>query len=107
MNIMLATVNSRIREIGVRKAIGATNREIKYQFLAEALLLSLSGGLVGMFIGLAIPVSARFLTSFRVPISGLSVIIAIAVSSLVGIVFGTVPAARAAKLDPVESLRYE
>ena len=107
MNIMLATVNSRIREIGVRKAIGATNREIKYQFLAEALLLSLAGGFVGTSIGLAIPISARFLTSFRVPISGLSVIIAIGISSLVGILFGTVPAVRAAKLDPVESLRYE
>lgn len=107
MNIMLATVNSRIREIGVRKAIGATNREIRLQFLAEALFISLSGGLLGIFIGLAIPFSARFLTSFRIPISGLSAIIAIVVSTLIGVVFGTIPAARAAQLDPVESLRYE
>jgi putative ABC transport system permease protein len=107
MNIMLATVSSRIREIGIRKAIGATNREIKYQFLSEAILISLAGGIVGMLIGLAIPFSVRFLTEYRIPISGLSAIVAIVVSSLVGIIFGTVPAARAAKLDPVESLRYE
>jgi len=107
MNIMLATVSARIREIGIRKAIGATNREIRFQFLSEAILISLVGGFVGVVIGLALPFSVRFFTEYRVPISGLSAIVAIVVSSLVGILFGTVPAARAAKLDPVESLRYE
>ena len=107
MNIMLATVTSRIREIGIRKAIGATNREIRFQFLAEAILISLFGGFAGIVIGLAIPYSVRFLTEYRIPISGLSAIIAIVVSSVVGVIFGTVPAARAAQLDPVESLRYE
>jgi putative ABC transport system permease protein len=107
MNIMLATVSSRIREIGVRKALGATNREIRFQFLAEAVTISLVGGLIGVVIGLAIPYSVRFLTEYRIPISGLSAILAILVSSLVGVIFGTVPATRAAKLDPVESLRYE
>jgi len=107
MNIMLATVTSRIREIGIRKAIGATNREIRFQFLAEAILISLIGGFAGIVIGLAIPYSVRFLTEYRIPISGLSAIIAIIVSSVVGVIFGTVPAARAAQLDPVESLRYE
>ena len=107
MNIMLATVNSRIREIGIRKAIGATNREIRLQFLSEAILISLVGGLLGVVIGLAIPFSVRFFTEYRLPISGLSAIIAILVSSLVGVLFGTMPAARAARLDPVESLRYE
>ena len=107
MNIMLATVSSRIREIGIRKAIGATNREIRFQFLAEAVLISLFGGILGIIIGLAIPWSVRFLTAYRIPISGLSAIIAIVVSSLVGIIFGTLPATRAAQLDPVESLRYE
>jgi putative ABC transport system permease protein len=107
MNIMLATVTSRIREIGVRKAIGATNREIRFQFLAEAILISLIGGVAGIVIGLALPYSVRFLTDYRIPISGWSAIIAIVVSSLVGIIFGTVPATRAAQLDPVESLRYE
>jgi putative ABC transport system permease protein len=107
MNIMLATVTSRIREIGIRKAIGATNREIRFQFLAEAILISLIGGFAGIVIGLAIPWSVRFLTEYRLPVSGLSAIIALVVSSVVGVIFGTVPAARAAQLDPVESLRYE
>jgi len=107
MNIMLATVTSRIREIGIRKAIGATNQEIRFQFLAEAILISLSGGVVGIVAGMAIPYSVRFLTDYRIPISGLSAIIAIFVSSIVGIIFGTVPATRASQLDPVESLRYE
>jgi putative ABC transport system permease protein len=107
MNIMLATVAARIREIGIRKAMGATKREIRFQFLAEAILISLIGGVLGIIIGLAIPFSVRFFTAFRIPISGLSAIIAIVVSSLVGVLFGTVPAIRAAQLDPVESLRYE
>ena len=107
MNIMLATVSARIREIGIRKALGATNREIRYQFLSEAILISVGGGLLGVVIGLALPYSVRFLSEYRLPVSGLSAIVAIVVSSLVGILFGTVPAARAAKLDPVESLRYE
>ena len=107
MNIMLATVSARIREIGIRKALGATNREIRFQFLFEAILISFGGGMIGVVIGLALPYSVRFLTEYRLPISGLSAIVAIVVSSLVGILFGTVPAARAAKLDPVESLRYE
>jgi putative ABC transport system permease protein len=107
MNIMLATVSSRIREIGIRKALGATNQEIRFQFLAEAITISLVGGLIGVILGLALPFSVRFLTEYRIPISGLSAIVAILVSSLVGVIFGTVPAARAARLDPVESLRYE
>ena len=107
MNIMLATVSARIREIGIRKAMGATNREIRFQFLAEAVLISLIGGIIGIVVGLAIPFSIRFLTEYRVPVSGLSAIIAIVVSSLVGIIFGTIPATRASQLDPVESLRYE
>jgi len=107
MNIMLATVTSRIREIGIRKAIGATNRAIRFQFLAEAILISLTGGVVGIIVGLAIPYSVRFFTDYRLPIPGLSAVIAIVVSSVVGIVFGTIPATRASQLDPVESLRYE
>jgi putative ABC transport system permease protein len=107
MNIMLATVSARIREIGIRKALGATRREIRFQFLSEAILISFGGGIVGVVIGLAVPFSVRFLTEYRLPVSGLSAIVAIVVSSLVGILFGTVPATRAARLDPVESLRYE
>jgi len=107
MNIMLATVSARTHEIGIRKAVGATRLEIRFQFLSEAILISLIGGVLGIVIGLAIPFSVRFFTAYRIPISGLSAIIAIGVSSLVGILFGTVPAIRAAQLDPVESLRYE
>jgi putative ABC transport system permease protein len=107
MNIMLATVSARIREIGIRKAIGATSREIRFQFLSEAILISLIGGFAGVVIGLALSFSVRFFTEYRIPISGVSAVVALGVSSLVGILFGTVPAARAAQLDPVESLRYE
>jgi len=107
MNIMLATVTSRIHEVGIRKAVGATNAEIRFQFLLEAILISLIGGLGGIVVGLALPLSVRFFTEYRIPISGLSAIVAIVVSSVVGILFGTMPAARAAKLDPVESLRHE
>jgi putative ABC transport system permease protein len=107
MNIMLATVSARTHEIGIRKAVGATRREIRFQFLSEAVLIALVGGVLGIIIGLAIPFSVRFFTAYRIPISGLSAIIAIGVSSLVGILFGTLPAIRAAQLDPVESLRYE
>ncbi len=107
MNIMLATVSSRIREIGIRKAVGATRPRDSVSVSSEAILISLVGGMLGIVIGLGIPFSVRFLTQYRIPISGLSAIIAIVVSSLVGIVFGTVPAVRASQLDPVESLRYE
>ncbi len=107
MNIMLATVRSRIREIGIRKALGATYREIQLQFLAEAVLISLSGGVVGVIVGLTLPLSIRFFTDYALPISGWSVMIALAAATIVGVVFGTVPATRAAQMDPVESLKYE
>src|SRR6202789_1173632 len=107
MNIMLANVRSRIREIGIRKALGATYREIKLQFLIEAVFISLSGGIIGTILGLAVPYSVRLFTSYRIPISGLSAIIALAAATVVGVVFGTLPATRAAQLDPVESLKYE
>jgi putative ABC transport system permease protein len=107
MNIMLANVRSRIREIGIRKALGATYREIKLQFLAEAVIISLSGGIVGTLVGLSVPLSIRFFTDYKLPISPLSVFIALAAATLVGVVFGTVPATRAAQLDPVDALKYE
>jgi putative ABC transport system permease protein len=107
MNIMLANVRSRIREIGIRKAMGATNREIKLQFLAEAVIISLTGGIVGTLVGLSVPFSIRFFTNYNLPVSGWSVVIALASATLVGVIFGTIPATRAAQLDPVESLKYE
>jgi putative ABC transport system permease protein len=107
MNIMLANVRARIREIGIRKALGATNREIKLQFLAEAVIISLAGGIVGTFVGLSVPLSIRFFTDYPLPISPWSVAVAITAAVVVGVIFGTVPATRAAQLDPVESLKYE
>jgi len=107
MNIMLATVRSRIREIGIRKALGATRREIKLQFLAEAVIISLAGGIIGTIVGLALPLSVRFFTAYNLPISVWSIFIALAAAVFVGVIFGTVPATRAAQMDPVESLKYE
>lgn len=107
MNIMLATVRSRIREIGIRKALGATAREIKLQFLIEAIFISLVGGIVGALLGLALPVSMRMFTSFTIPIKPWPFLIAVGISAAIGIVFGTLPANRAAQMDPVESLKYE
>jgi putative ABC transport system permease protein len=107
MNIMLATVRARTREIGIRKALGATRREIKLQFLMEAVFVSLFGGIIGALIGLGLPFSIRFFTSYRVPVSGWSAVIGLLASASVGIIFGTLPANRAAAMDPIDSLRYE
>jgi putative ABC transport system permease protein len=107
MNIMLANVRSRIREIGIRKALGATYREIKLQFLAEAVIISLFGGLIGCLVGLAVPLSIRLFSDYELPVSMWSVVIALAAATAVGVVFGTVPATRAAQMDPVEALKYE
>jgi len=109
MNIMLVTVRERTREIGIRKAIGAPRDDILAQFLIEAFLISGGGAVTGILIGLAIPVGVQQLLpgNLRVPISTASVIVAFLVSSLTGLFFGWLPANQAAKLDPVESLRYE
>lgn len=107
MNIMLATVHSRIHEIGVRKAVGATRRAILLQFLFEAVLIALLGGSVGMIIGLGIPISIEIITNHYVPVSPLSAVVALVVSCAVGVAFGITPASNAARLDPVECLRHE
>ena len=109
MNIMLVTVRERTREIGIRRAIGAPQKEILAQFLMEAFLISGGGAVLGILIGLAIPVGVQQLLpgNLRVPISSMSVIVAFLVSCSTGLFFGWLPANQAAKLDPVESLRYE
>jgi putative ABC transport system permease protein len=109
MNIMLVTVKERTREIGIRKAIGAARREIMYQFLIEAFLISGGGAVIGILIGLAIPVVAQaFLPgNLRMPVSNASVILAFVVSCSTGLFFGYLPASQAAKMQPIESLRYE
>jgi putative ABC transport system permease protein len=109
MNIMLVTVKERTREIGIRKAVGAARQEIMYQFLVEAFLISGGGAVLGILIGIAIPVTAQMLLpgNLRVPISPGSVIVAFVVSCSTGLLFGYLPANQAAKLQPIESLRYE
>jgi putative ABC transport system permease protein len=107
MNSMLATVQARIREIGIRKALGATRREIRLQFLTESVFLSLSGGIVGTILGLGVPLSIRLLSPYKIPVDWRSAVIALGTSVIVGVIFGTVPANRAARLDPVETLKYE
>jgi putative ABC transport system permease protein len=108
MNIMLVTVTERTREIGLRMAVGASRREVLLQFLVEAVLISLAGGVIGIAIGLALPLSVRLLTNqVHVPISPISILVAFAVSFTVGVGFGLLPARRASQLNPTEALRYE
>jgi len=109
MNIMLVTVTQRTREIGVRMAVGARRREIQYQFLTEALLISGTGAITGIAIAVSIPLFLRPLLpdNMNVPISVLSVIISFVVSSVTGVVFGYIPANRASRLQPTESLHHE
>jgi len=109
MNIMLVTVTQRTREIGIRKATGALRRQILYQFLLEALVISGIGAVLGILIAIAIPIAVRpFLPNGMViPISGLSIVAAFVVSCATGIIFGYLPASRAARLQPTEALRYE
>jgi putative ABC transport system permease protein len=108
MNIMLVTVTERTREIGLRMAVGATRRDILEQFLTVAVLISMAGGIAGIVIGVAVPLSVRFVTDdIKIPISPISIIVAFTVSLLVGLIFGILPANRAARLNPTEALRYE
>jgi putative ABC transport system permease protein len=108
MNIMLVTVTERTREIGLRMAVGASRREILLQFLTEAVLVSLSGGIIGILVGVAIPLSVElFVGNLQIPISFVAVAIAFGVSMMVGLIFGILPANRAAQLSPTEALRYE
>jgi len=108
MNIMLVTVTERTREIGVRLAVGASRRDILQQFLTEAIMISLAGGILGILAGVSLPLSVQyFVENIRIPISIWSIGIAFTVSSLVGLIFGMLPANRAARLNPTEALRYE
>lgn len=107
MAIMMVSVTDRTREIGVRKALGATRREILWQFLVEAATLTLVGGVIGIALGLAMGQGIKALFQFQTSVPVWSAGVACLVSVLVGLVFGIAPAARAAQLDPVEALRYE
>jgi putative ABC transport system permease protein len=105
MNIMYATVTERTREVGIRRALGATRRDILLQFLTESTMLSLFGGIVGLLLATAIVLFIR--NWFPVSINIFAVILAIGVSSGIGIFFGVFPARRAANLSPMEAIRYE
>ncbi len=107
MNIMLVTVTERTREIGIKMAIGARRREILYQFLAEAIFMSTSGGAVGILVGVAGPLATKWFTGLDIPISWVSIILAFMLSLIVGVTFGIIPANRAAGLNPTEALHYE
>lgn len=107
MNIMLVTVTERTREIGVRMAVGAARDDVTIQFLTEAVLISASGGLIGVAVGILLPLSVQWFTPVKIPISPVSVVVAFCTSFGVGLAFGLFPAQRAARLNPTEALRYE
>jgi putative ABC transport system permease protein len=107
MNVMLATVASRIQEIGIRKALGASRGVIRLQFLLESTVISLAGGIIGTIIGFIVPFTIHVFSGLELQISWLSALVALLVSGGIGIAFGTAPATRAAQLDPVECLRAE
>jgi putative ABC transport system permease protein len=107
MNIMFASVMERIKEIGTRMAIGAKKKDIVVQFLSEAVLISVSGGFIGVFLGIILAVMIQKIAGITTIVSFFSVVVAFGVSAAVGVIFGYSPAKRASERDPIESLRYE
>jgi putative ABC transport system permease protein len=107
MNIMFASVMERIKEIGTRMAIGAKKMDIVVQFLSEAVLISVSGGFIGVFLGIILAIGIQELAGIKTIISFFSIFVAFGVSAAVGVIFGYSPAKRASERDPIESLRYE
>jgi putative ABC transport system permease protein len=106
MNIMLATVTERTREIGIRRALGAKRWHVQLQFLVETIVLALSGGVLGLGLGLAIPAVIERVAEMKTIVTGQSLALSLGISVVVGIVFGLYPALRAARMDPIEALRY-
>jgi hypothetical protein len=107
MNIMLVSVTERTREIGTRKALGATTKDILTQFLIESAVLSMVGGMLGVLFAVSVVSTAGAILKMSVVISIPSIVIAVGFSALVGVFFGIFPARKAAKKDPIEALRYE
>jgi putative ABC transport system permease protein len=107
MNIMMASVTERTREIGVRRALGAKKRDIIVQFLVETVTLSVAGGVIGVFIGVITPILVEHFAQMKTIVTVSSVVIAFGISAAIGIIFGIYPASAAADLDPIEALRHE
>jgi putative ABC transport system permease protein len=107
MNIMLATVLERTREIGIRRAIGARQADIIRQFLMEAVLISILGGLIGIAFGFSLAIAIAKATGWQTVVTVTSIVVAFGVSVGIGMLFGIYPAVQAAKLDPIEAIRYE
>ncbi|MGN1317492.1 MAG: ABC transporter permease, partial [Lachnospirales bacterium] len=107
MNIMMVTVTERTREIGIRKSIGARNRDIMFQFVVEAIILTFMGGILGIILGCFSGWGIGKIMDMESAVSLSSIVIAVVISSAIGIIFGVYPARKAAKLDPIEALRYE
>jgi len=107
MNIMLASVSERTREIGIRRALGARKRDIIIQFLSETLMLTIAGGILGIFLGTCIPFFVTYFGNMPTVVTAGSLVLAFGISATVGLIFGLYPAYRAANVDPIESLRHE
>ena len=107
MNIMLVSVTERTREIGLRKAIGAKSSAILNQFLTEAIVLSLLGGVIGILIGVGISLGIQLFVDFKPVVQPGAIVLAVGFSIAVGLFFGIYPARRASKLNPIDALRYE
>ena len=107
MNIMYVSVTERTREIGLRMSIGAKGRDILAQFLIESILISVTGGLIGVLFGIGAAIVVKVVAAFPIYIQPWSVILSFAVCTLTGVFFGWYPAQKAARLDPIEAIRYE
>lgn len=107
MNIMLVSVTERTREIGLKKALGARKRRILFQFLTEAAVLTLLGGIIGVAVGTHWHILSSGVSAVPVAISGTAIVVAVLFSTLIGVIFGLIPSVKAANMNPIDALRYE